>query len=126
MTRIQTHPAVLADERRYAAMVAQDVAALEQLLADSMLYVHSNGTVDDKGGYLAKIAGSTFRYERIEHPVSAVEDLGTGGAAVFGRMIAHGQAAGRPVVVDSITTAVWRQRDGRWELVAFQSTRSAS
>jgi ketosteroid isomerase-like protein len=36
------------EERRYAAMLAGDVAALREIFAEDAVYTHSNGIADDK------------------------------------------------------------------------------
>ncbi len=43
----------VADERRTAAMVAGDLATLDELIAEDCRYVHSTGVNDTKAGYLA-------------------------------------------------------------------------
>ena len=40
------------DDRRYAAMLGPDLGALDELLADDVLYARSNASVDSKTSYL--------------------------------------------------------------------------
>ena len=53
------------ERRRFAAMVAQDIAALEPLLADDLTYGHSNGEFQNKAEFLETIRGGRLRYEAI-------------------------------------------------------------
>ena len=54
---------VLASEdERFAAMSANDVSALEDLLEHDLHYVHANGAVEDKSEFLRKITSGERRY----------------------------------------------------------------
>lgn len=41
------------EDRRYKAMLNNDVATLDQLLSDKLVYTHSNGQRDTKGSIWA-------------------------------------------------------------------------
>ena len=43
------------EARRYRAMIEADTAALETLLADTLVYTHSNATTDGKASYIAGV-----------------------------------------------------------------------
>src|ERR1700742_4424960 len=50
-------PKIMAlDEARRAAMIAEDFAALDRLLADDLVPVHADGHADTKAQYLRMIA----------------------------------------------------------------------
>ena len=50
-------PRIIAlDEERRAAMIAEDFAALDRLLADELIHVHAAGNADTKAQYLKMIA----------------------------------------------------------------------
>ena len=40
------------EERRYAAMLAADMGALEPLVHEDLVYTHSSGVVDGKASWL--------------------------------------------------------------------------
>ena len=111
-----------ADDRRYAAMIAADVAALAELLSDRAVYTHSYGGRDTKQEFLDKLAAGELVYHRVEHPVTEVIVLGDA-AVVLGEMHADITSAGSPRHLASATIAVWGAEDGGWRLAAFQSTR---
>jgi ketosteroid isomerase-like protein len=50
------------EDRRFAAMTAGDLIALDALLADDLHYVHANGMVEDKIEFLRKIRSGERRY----------------------------------------------------------------
>ena len=41
------------EDERYDAMLSKNVTALDRLLHEDLLYVHSSGVADSKGSYLA-------------------------------------------------------------------------
>jgi ketosteroid isomerase-like protein len=49
------------DNRRHQAILAPDIAALETLLADDLIFIHSNGTVDNQGQFLAPLKSEDLR-----------------------------------------------------------------
>lgn len=114
--------ALAAENSRYDAMVAANVAALSDLCAPELIYVHSTGTKDDRQAYLDGFSRGTFRYERIEHVEDEVVILGDT-ALVWGTMRAEGIAYGKAVQVNSRVLAVWTRHDAAWRLVGVQSTR---
>jgi hypothetical protein len=50
------------EKRRFEAMVHQDTTMLKLLLADSMVYVHSSGIIDNKKSFLKDIASGRVTY----------------------------------------------------------------
>jgi hypothetical protein len=107
---------------RFDLMIKADTLALRRYLAEELEYTHSNGIVEDKPAHLGSIGArhtvyrslepSEFRYRRYGSTL-----VGTG------RVQSRGELAGTPfdVVLRVGTVHVWR--DGRWQLVMWQSTR---
>ena len=54
------------EDRRCTAMVASDLAALEDLLADTLTYTHSSAVVDDKTSYIESIRCGRVKYLKVE------------------------------------------------------------
>jgi ketosteroid isomerase-like protein len=107
-----------ADDRRYAAMVDTDLAALEELCADELSYAHSSGVRDTKAEYLGKVRSGYYDYHRIEHPVERVEIVGDT-AIVVGRMTADLHVDGTRKTIDNLALAVWTRRPSGWRLLAY-------
>ncbi len=110
------------ERRRFAAMVAQDIAALEPLLADDLTYGHSNGEFQNKSEFLETIRGGRLRYEAIGVQGLSVRHYGNV-AIVTGQILISGRAGTEPVTLNLRYTDAHVKRDGRWQLVAWQSTR---
>ena len=111
-----------ADERRYRAMAAADLEALDELCADELSYAHSNGARDTKAEYFEKVRTGYYDYHRIDHPVERVEVVGDT-AIVVGRMIADLDSGGVRKTIDNLALAVWTRVDGSWRLLAYAPTR---
>lgn len=110
-----------ADERRTAAMVAGDLATLDELIAQECRYVHSTGVSDTKTGYLAAIASGSLAYTWIRTAEQHVLPVGD---AV---LVQHDMRA--ELVLDGVTkpyrsvaVAIWRMGDLGPRLVYFQAT----
>ncbi len=68
-----------AEEARRQAMLDNDIARLEALLADGLAYVHSTGGTDSKQSYLKKLSGGDLLYETVEFVSPSARVIGTVG-----------------------------------------------
>ncbi len=110
------------DRQRMAAMVALDMAALDEMLADDLIYTHSSAKVDGKASLLQAMSSGTNAYTALEPSDVAASDLGeivmlTGSAAMTVSL------SGRPTSFRVRFIDLWANRDGVWRMVAWQSTR---
>ena len=104
------------------AFSEQDIDTLDALLADDLIYTHSNGKVENKAERLEGIADTRIRYESFEREDVETRILGRT-AVVTGLSTAKLLVEGRPVVARLRTLSVWSHRDGRWQLVASLGAR---
>src|ERR1700742_3048049 len=49
----------------YRAMLAHDIAALDALLSDDMVYIHSTGLSETKQQFLDGVRDGLYEYERV-------------------------------------------------------------
>ena len=108
------------EDRRVKAMIDDDFAALDAVLADDLTYTHSSGALDTKASYLETLKSGKTKYLTFDRTPSVVRLYGdtaviTGAATLSLR----GQAA--PFSLRY--TLVYVKRDGLWRTVAWQSTR---
>lgn len=68
-----TGEVLAAEERRCAAIAAEDWAALDAIVADEFTYTHSTGTTEDKATW---IGGISKRRRAVEHDRLAVRAYG--------------------------------------------------
>jgi ketosteroid isomerase-like protein len=111
------------ERERVGALVAADVAALERLLGDDLTYTHSTGWVETKAQHLESVRTGALKYEKMEH--SGVQARVYGAAAVLtGRSDVRVRSPRGGIIEMQIRfTGVYVKRAGRWQLVAWQSTR---
>ena len=110
------------DRKRMRAMAAKDVETLENLLADDLVYTHSSARLDTKKSLIrAMVSGATV-YTSIEPFGVKAQDLGD---TVVLTGIAQIKVAsnGTPNAFGVRFTNVYTRRDGRWQMVTWQSTR---
>jgi ketosteroid isomerase-like protein len=110
-----------ADDARYAAMIAQDFAALDRLLADDLLYTHSTAATDTKAAYLAALRGGKYRYKAARCEGVTVRIHGTT-AIVNGRGFIEVDVDGVPRSLTNAFMNVWVRTPEGWRMTAWQST----
>jgi ketosteroid isomerase-like protein len=115
--------AVLAAEQaRVAALVQDDFAALERLLADDLTYTHSNAAVDSKAQFLASLRSGRLKYQALDHSDQRVRVYG-GAAILTGQTNVRSMFEGQPMRLTLRFTIVYIQRAGRWQMAAWHSAR---
>lgn len=111
-----------AEQRRCAAMVANDSIALEALLDDRLQFHHATGAVDDKTGYLTKLSGGRIVYVGIVWSEESLIPLTDEAAILTGRMATDVEVDGAGKRLNNRVMTVWSRNAGVWQLAAFQST----
>ena len=111
-----------AESQRLRALVTADYAALDRLLADDLTYTHSTAKVDTKATYLEPLLAGRTRYQSLEPADVQVRIYGTTGV-VTGVLRSVALVAGKESRTNLRFTNVWVERDSRWQMVAWQSTR---
>src|ERR1044071_8462778 len=97
------------EDQRYAAMLAKDVAKLERLLDDALVYMHSSGVADSKASYIAGLRDGVWDYGRIDRTEQSVKVVGDT-ALVFNRLAISIKVKGVPKELDNRALAVWVKR----------------
>ncbi len=106
------------------AVIASDVAALSKIMADDLIYGHSNGMIDDKKAYLEKMKAGT-KYETVDHKSITVRVYGDSTAAAHCKVFMKGMAATGAFESNMLMLHVWVRRGGDWQLAAHQTCRVA-
>jgi ketosteroid isomerase-like protein len=111
------------DRQRMEAMAKKDLAALNALIADDLVYTHSTARLDTKESLIGNMeSGSTVYTSVVPSDVKA-HDLGDSvvltGSCKIGVM-----SQGRPNSFGVRFTDIWAKRAGKWQMVAWQSTRT--
>jgi ketosteroid isomerase-like protein len=121
MNTIETVDLKILEDERCRAMVSADMAALDQLFSDKLVWTHSSTHVDSKVGLLGKIESGTSQYlsmrrEDEKYVVSA------DAAVASGIVTQEVRLGGVERSLRSRYTNVWFREDGVWRVVAWQST----
>ncbi len=112
-----------ADTDRFTAMVNGDVATLERLLAVELSYIRTTGRIEDRHAVLYGIKSGKTKYSSIIPSEREVHVMGTVATVVGVAVIRGEEADGSDIGIRY--TSVHVLRDGRWQMVAWQSTRIA-
>ena len=117
---------VLAVEKaRIAAVLARDVKTLERICADDLTYIHASGRVDTKASYIDAIRSDDLHYiawEPKELHVRAFGDTAVVNGEYHVRVI-NRRMQPDPLDMNVFILTVYVKRDGRWQQVAWQTTR---
>lgn len=109
------------DAARVAALLAKDTTALDDLLDDELVYVHSTGVADTKETYLEGLMTGIWDY----HMLSLRDHryvLHPGTVLVFCRMAIEITVRGTFKSFESNALLVWIHRPSGWKLAAVQSS----
>ncbi|MEV5409688.1 nuclear transport factor 2 family protein [Thermopolyspora sp. NPDC052614] len=110
-----------AEARRLAAMTAGDVAALDALLAEDCLYVHSTGATDTKTTYLEQFATGAIKYLSLS--VDDLRPMDLNGVVLLPhRLTGQALVGGTSRSLRSRIVAIWQIIDGTPRMRYLQST----
>jgi ketosteroid isomerase-like protein len=110
------------ESERVKALVAGDVKTIEQVFADDLVYTHSNAVLDTKASFIESIKSGAVKYEEMSHrDVKARAYSNT--VVLTGASAVRVRANGRQMSFQIRFTNVYVRRDGRWQMVAWQSSR---
>ena len=109
------------EERRRQAMLSSDTPFFDEHFCDEATYTHSNAEIDNKAEYSAKIDNHDYDYRELNFLDQDIRIVGDA-ALITGRMTGEVVIAGQLRKLNARTTVVWIKRDGRWQMLTFQST----
>lgn len=114
---------VAAEKARFDAQVSKNAEVLNQLLAEDMVYVHSNGNVDNKQSYIQSIKDGNSTYNSIDIQEQKVRMYGktaiVNGVCYIKRPLVDGKNNDLKLRY----TDAYVKKDGRWQMVTWQSFR---
>jgi len=106
-----------------------DVAALDRIMADDVTYIHASGKVDTKKSYLEAIRSGQLHYISWQPKGLHVRMLGNDGAIIDGEYtvrVTDSRVQSTPFDINIFILTAYARRDGRWQQVAWQSTRDVA
>ena len=113
-----------AEKDRFAAMLKSDAATLGKLIADDVTYVHGSATMVTKAQFIGDLTSGAFKYvtitpEEKEWKVRVVGNVAIVNGAAAMRVVDHGKDQNIKIRYTNVQV----NRDGRWQMVAWQATR---
>lgn len=113
--------AARADDARQAATIAADKARLDRIFSDDLVYVHGSGHRDTKASYQASLLNGKLKYLSFEYESRDFYKAAPGIVLMRGRVHIHSAENGKPVDNYLAYLAVWRNENGVWRFLAWQS-----
>ena len=113
-----------ADNERVAATQAGDRVRLENIYAKDLHYAHSNGKIDTQASYIESLVQRATVYEQYDYQTRDFRPAGPGIVLMTGRVLIQSTSAGVRQNNDLNFLAVWREENGRWRFLAWQSCKN--
>ena len=99
--------------------------ALNKLLADDLIYIHSTGDQDSKKTFIENQHNGVRKYLKIDHETMDVKVYGNS-AVLTGTVQLETEMKGVKSAAHLRIIHVWVKQGGSWKLVAHQSLRLAN
>ncbi len=111
------------DRQRMEALAKKDIAALNALIADELVYTHSTARLDTKQSLIGNMEGGSTVYTSVVPSDVKAQDLGDT-VVLTGSCEISVMSQGRPNSFGVRFTDVWARKGGKWQMVTWQSTRT--
>jgi Domain of unknown function (DUF4440) len=113
-----------ADDERVAATKAGDNARLTAIFSEGLHYAHSSGKIDTKASYIKSLVSHSTVYESYEYMERNFVPAAPGIVLMTGRAMIHSRNGDQKVENDLNFLAVWREENGAWRFLAWQSCKN--
>ena len=124
---VRAEPAVIsalrADKARLTAMMAGDGDALAQLMSDQLRFVHSDGRVESKADYVKNLMAGDTAYADAKTAELETMQISNDVVVVLGVQEMRKRLGPAWSDIKLRYLAVWRNENGVWRMVAWQSAR---
>ena len=110
------------DKKRMEATGKKDIATLNELIADDLVYTHSSARQDTKKSLIAAMESGQTVYTAIVPSEVKAHDCGDA-VVLTGVARISVLSNGKPNSFGVRFTDVYANRGGRWQMVVWQSTR---
>jgi ketosteroid isomerase-like protein len=110
------------DRQRMNAMAQKDIATLNALLSDDLVYTHSTARLDTKESLIGAMESGKTVYTAVVPSDVKAQDLGDA-VVLTGSCRISVNSGGRPNSFGVRFTDVYVNKGGQWQMVTWQSTR---
>ena len=119
---ITVEEALKAEQDRYAAQMKGDVAAMQRLIGDDLVYIHSSTVQDTKASFIESIRSGNVKYRTMKRGDVKVRTYGciaiVSGGANFGVTV-----KGEDRTLNLLFHAVYAKRAAGIQFVSWQATK---
>ena len=119
---ITADEAVRAEDARYAAQMNDDFAAMNQLIADDLVYIHSSTVVDNKQTYIESMRSGAVKYRSMKRSDVTVRTFGCV-ATLTGQGNFDVTLKDKDLSIELRFHSIWAKRDGKVQFISWQATR---
>jgi Domain of unknown function (DUF4440) len=119
---ITAEDALRGEDARYAAQTGRDFTALQQLIGDDLVYIHSSAIVDDKATYIETQRAGTVIYRIMKRSDVTVRTYGCV-AMITGLGNFDVTLKGQDISVEIRFHSIWAKRAGTVQFVSWEATR---
>lgn len=113
---------VSAEVARYDAQTGDDFVAMDRIIGDDLVYIHSSSVVDDKAAYIASMRSGTVKYRTmrmLDYKVRIYDCL----AIMTGTARFEVTVKGSELIVDLRFSEAWAKRGNDLQFISWQATR---
>jgi hypothetical protein len=111
------------DQKRMAAMCAQDIRTLSRILGDDLIYTHSSARMDTKSSLIGNMQSGSTVYTSMDASDVVAQDLGDA-VVLTGKAQVGVNSGGKPLSFGIRFVNVYANRGGEWQMVTWQSTKT--
>jgi ketosteroid isomerase-like protein len=119
---ITADEALRSEDARYAAQTGRDFAALQQLIGEDLVYIHSSAIVDNKASYIETQRAGTVIYRSMRRSDVTVRTYGCL-AMITGLANFDVTNKGQDIAVELRFHSIWAKRAGGVQFVSWEATR---
>ena len=110
------------DKKRMTAMAQKDIATLNAVLADDLVYTHSSARLDTKESLIGAMQSGATVYNSVVPSDVKAQDCGD--TVVLTGVARIGVNSGGNAMNFAVRfTDVYANKGGKWQMVTWQSTR---
>ena len=120
---VAAEEALASEDARYAAQMGDDFGALQKLLGEDLVYIHSSAVVDNKTTYIDSMKSGTVKYRVMRRSDVTVRTYGCI-AIISGLGNFDVTVKGQDLAVEIRFHSIWAKRDHGLEFVSWEATRT--
>jgi hypothetical protein len=119
---ITVEEALAAEDARFKAQMSGDVAAMQKLFGEDLVYIHSSTVEDTKASFIESIRSGNVKYRRMTRGEIKVRAYGCV-AIVSGRSTFEVTVKGEDRTLNLLFHAVWAKRAAGVQFISWQATK---